>query len=104
MHNITHLQYVQAIQALRPNVGFSIDGEDYSSLKFVDDTVVKPTEQEIATKHNEISLEYNNAEYQRNRVKEYPSFSDQFDLLYHGGYDTWKAAIDEVKTTYPKPE
>jgi hypothetical protein len=43
-------------------------------------------------------------EYQRQRAAEYPSFADQFDLLYHGGYDAWKAAIDAVKTKYPKQE
>ena len=36
------------------------------------------------------------------RKAEYPSFADQFDLLYHGGYDAWKAAIDSVKAKYPK--
>lgn len=40
--------------------------------------------------------------YKEQRAKAYPSFADQFDLLYHGGYDTWKAAIDAVKTQYPK--
>lgn len=43
-------------------------------------------------------------EYQRQRAAEYPSFADQFDLLYHGGYDAWKAAIEAVKNKYPKPE
>lgn len=42
--------------------------------------------------------------YKYQRAVEYPSFADQFDLLYHGGYDAWKAAIDAVKTKYPKPE
>lgn len=43
-------------------------------------------------------------EYQRQRAEEYPSVIDQLDLLYHGGYDAWKASIDAVKTKYPKPE
>ena len=43
-------------------------------------------------------------EYKRQRAAEYPSYADQFDLLYHGGYDAWKAAIDAVKTKHPKPE
>lgn len=43
-------------------------------------------------------------EYQRQRASEYPSYADQFDLLYHGGYDAWKASIEAVKTKYPKPE
>jgi len=42
-------------------------------------------------------------QYQRHRSSEYPSFADQFDLLYHGGYDAWKASIDAIKNKYPKP-
>jgi rhodanese-related sulfurtransferase len=41
--------------------------------------------------------------YKEQRARAYPSFADQFDLLYHGGYDAWKAAIDAVKQEYPKP-
>lgn len=40
--------------------------------------------------------------YKDKRAAEYPSTADQFDLLYHGGYDAWKAAIDAVKNKYPK--
>lgn len=40
--------------------------------------------------------------YQQQRAREYPSFADQFDLLYHGGYDAWKATIKAVKDKYPK--
>jgi rhodanese-related sulfurtransferase len=40
--------------------------------------------------------------YKEQRAKAYPSFADQFDLLYHGGLDAWKAVIDAVKTQYPK--
>jgi hypothetical protein len=53
---------------------------------------------------NQIDLEYEQTQYQRDRVKEYPPFADQFDTLYHGGYDAWKAQIDEIKNKYPKPE
>lgn len=49
-----------------------------------------------------VDAEITKTEYQRQRAAEYPSFADQFDLLYHGGYDAWKAAIDAVKTKYPK--
>ena len=41
--------------------------------------------------------------YKAQRAAAYPSFADQFDLLYHGGMDAWKAAIDAVKQEYPKP-
>ena len=42
--------------------------------------------------------------YKALRQAEYPSFADQFDTLYHGGYDAWKATIDAVKAKYPKGE
>jgi len=41
--------------------------------------------------------------YSQLREREYPSFAEQFNTLYHGGYDAWKATIDSVKAKYPKP-
>jgi hypothetical protein len=40
--------------------------------------------------------------YKSKRATEYPSFADQFDLLFHGGIDAWKASIQAVKDKYPK--
>lgn len=40
--------------------------------------------------------------YKAKRASEYPSFADQFDLLFHGGIDAWKASIQAVKDKYPK--
>ena len=40
--------------------------------------------------------------YKRQRAAEYPSIPNQFDLLYHGGMDAWKTAIQAVKDKYPK--
>jgi hypothetical protein len=40
--------------------------------------------------------------YAQKRASEYPPFADQFDLLFHGGMDAWKAAIQAVKDKYPK--
>ena len=41
-------------------------------------------------------------EYKVNRAKEYPSFADQFDKIFHEGIDAWKAEIQAVKNKYPK--
>jgi hypothetical protein len=41
--------------------------------------------------------------YATKRRLTYPSIEDQLDLMYHGGYDAWKAAIDAVKNQFPKP-
>lgn len=40
--------------------------------------------------------------YKEQRARAYPSIPDQLDLLYHGGLDAWKAAIEAVKQEYPK--
>jgi len=40
--------------------------------------------------------------YKYKRAAEYPSIVDQLDLMYHGGMDAWKTAIQAVKDKYPK--
>ena len=40
--------------------------------------------------------------YAEQRAAEYPSITDQLDLLYHGGETAWKSAIQAVKDKYPK--
>ncbi len=41
-------------------------------------------------------------EYKFLRAAEYPSFADQFDIIFHKGLDAWKAEIQAVKDKYPK--
>lgn len=64
-----------------------------------------PTSEELANafpQYATIVAEIAATEYQRLRAAEYPSFADQFDLLFHGGIDAWKTAIQAVKDKYPK--
>ena len=42
--------------------------------------------------------------YKMNRAAKYPSFAEQLDTLYHGGYDAWREVIKAVKDKHPKPE
>jgi hypothetical protein len=89
----------KAIFSLYPSAARIEDGAnafDAQGNKIViDDALVQA---EIAR----LQAEYDAKQYQRNRAAEYPSFAEQFDTLYHGGYDAWKATIDSVKTKYPK--
>lgn len=91
-----------ALINLRPNSHFRWEGENYADIEWFDEAIAKPTEQEIIAESNRIKAEYVSNEYQRKRAAEYPSFADQFDTLYHGGYDAWKAQIDAIKLKYPK--
>ena len=95
--------YIDAILALVPNAKFypAEEGE-WTSLRWVDDRP-QPTQETVLAKIQELDQQYVDAEYQRQRAKAYPSFADQFDTLYHGGYDAWKSEIAAIKTQYPKP-
>ena len=42
--------------------------------------------------------------YSELRAAAYPSTVDQFDTIFHGGLDAWKAEIQAVKTQFPKGE
>ena len=41
--------------------------------------------------------------YKEKRANAYPSIVDQLDVMYHGGYDAWKTAIEAVKKQFPRP-
>lgn len=82
-----------AIYALYPNVTFIDDS------KGAFDKDGNRVEIDLAA----VNAWVNPNAYKNARAKEYPSFADQFDTLYHGGYDAWKAQIDAIKAKYPKP-
>lgn len=88
-----------AIESLRPGARWKLTGEE---VEWLDQNQTQPTDAEIHAEVTRLQADYEAKEYQRKRAAEYPSFAAQFDLLYHGGYDAWKAAIDAVKNKYPK--
>ena len=59
-------------------------------------------EQAVQAEITRLEADYAAKQCHRDRAAAYPSFADQFDLLYHGGYDAWKATILAVKEEFPK--
>lgn len=92
-----------AIQNIRPNSDWYLEGETYDKLVWLDKKLTKPTEEEINDEIIRIKQLAVDNEYHRLRAKAYPSVAEQLDMLYHGGYDEWKTAIQAVKDKYPKP-
>lgn len=90
-----------ALLTLRPGASWIIRD---SVIEWLDEKQTQPSEEEIQQELQRLQAEYERNEYQRQRAQEYPSFAQQFDILYHGGYDAWKVEIDKVKNKYPKPE
>ena len=102
------MDIIQALRSLKPGAQWALNGNDYDGLQWLElpeeeGGQTKPTKEEVIAEIERLQAEYEYNEYQRLRAKEYPSFADQFDLLYHGGYDAWKTEIDKVKEKYPKP-
>ncbi len=88
-----------ALQSLRPGAEWVLRGEE---LEWLDQNQTQPTEAEIQAEIARLEADYTAKEYQRQRAAEYPSIVDQLDLLYHGGMDAWKSAIQAVKDRYLK--
>ena len=93
-----------ALVKLRPGAEWSINGNVYSGLSWLEPEggQTKPTEEEIVQKVAELEYQEEVNEYQRQRAAEYPSYADQFDQIFHDGIDAWKLSIQAVKDKYPK--
>ncbi len=100
------MDITKAIISLRPGASWSISGEDYEGLKWIDEVQTKPTEEEIQEELKRLQTEYEAKEYQRQRAPEYPDIKDQLDAIWKGGdaYEEMLAKVMEVKAKYPKPE
>ena len=99
------MNITKALVSLRPGAQWCLDGDDYGGLVWHDENELPPpTEEEVNQEIERLQQVYENNQYQRDRASEYPPIQEQLDVLYHQGYDGWKARIDEVKNKYPKPE
>lgn len=41
--------------------------------------------------------------YIENRMEAYPSYGEQFDYIYHNGFEAWMQMITDIKNQFPKP-
>jgi len=92
-YDITH-----ALQALRPNSEWALDGEDYSGLNWIDSGTTKPTETEINNKITELD----NAEAmkllrdERNRRIALTDWRAGSDLTLASAWSTYRQALRDL--------
>jgi uncharacterized small protein (DUF1192 family) len=100
------MDIAKALITLRPNAQWSLLGNTYDGLEWVDEIQTKPSEDEISQKIEELKAEHERTQYQRQRKPEYPSITDQLDALFHAGVFPPEMAeqIQAIKDKYPKPE
>ena len=96
------IRIADALLILRPGAQWSINGNVYSGLDWLDTEQTKPTEEEVVEKVVELTYQEEVGVYKEQRAREYPSYADQFDQIFHEGVDAWKSTILEVKRRYPK--
>ena len=93
---------ISRFDAILALVGGGVSGcTDGRDIKYHDGQT-PPSEAEIDAKLAELQAEYDAQEYARNRAVAYPSFAEQFDLLYHKGVTGLKAELKKTKDKYPK--
>ena len=80
-----------------------IISDDTGAFKEDGTTKVTLVQSDIDAARTALDKEFSDNKYQRDRAAEYPSYAEQFDLIYHSGVDAWKAKIKETKDKYPKP-
>jgi len=94
-----------ALLALRPGSQWSINGNVYSGLNWLDTEQTKPTEEEVVEKIAELTYQEEVEVYKEQRAAEYPSMAEQQDMQFHdavNGTTTWKDTIQAIKDKYPK--
>jgi hypothetical protein len=99
---------VNAIQSLYPNTVWEITNEDYDQLIWKDETVAKPSLDELEAEKARLTIIWNNTKYQRDRKYEYPPIQDLADAIFHQAngdsapMEAYLAAVQAVKDKFPK--
>jgi hypothetical protein len=96
----------EALQSLKPGAQWSLNGDDYVGLNWLDEEQTQPTEEECLAEAARLQAAYDALEYQRLRAPEYPAITDYLDGIVKGDQeqiDSYIAACQAVKTKYPKP-
>ena len=91
---------------------YSPEGEDVDNSDFYIQNVIypdnydglKPTQEEVEAKANELWGGFAARQYQRDRAIDYPPIEEQLDMIYHAGLggDEFQATIKAVKDAHPK--
>jgi hypothetical protein len=93
---------INSILAINPNAKVVVKAEDINSIEWHNGTTPIPANQ-ILAKQKELQAEYEAKQYQRDR--QYPSITDQLDMLYWdkvNGTENWLNSIESVKNRFPK--
>jgi hypothetical protein len=92
----------KAVQSLRPNAEFTLEGNSFQGLTWIDKIQTQPTEAEIDAEVKRLQAEYDAQEYARKREAEYPSVQECVHAILDDTLDALQAKRASVKLKYPK--
>jgi tRNA A37 N6-isopentenylltransferase MiaA len=98
---------IDAISSLYPSAKWTMVGESYAGLNWLDSQIDKPTQAELAAEVTRLQTSWLNTQYQRSRAAEYPPIADYIDGVVKGDtaqVESYIEACLAVKAKYPKPE
>jgi hypothetical protein len=98
--------YAAVLAAIRPGAQYSIDGDDYAGLTWLDDSP-KPTKKTLDDAWPQVQYDRDHAAVEAARRARYQAETDGmfFAAQREGGDLTaWQAAVDQIKADLPYPE
>jgi hypothetical protein len=96
----------EALISLASNAQWSLTGNDYAGLNWLDEKQTPPTEEQCLAEAERLRASYEALEYQRLRAFEYPPITEYLDGVVKNDkaqIDAYIEACQAVKTKYPKP-
>jgi hypothetical protein len=102
------MMIAEAIHSLRPGTAWTLDGETYEGLTWLDDQQSPPSKEEVLIEAERLRLRAISLRYQIERRHKYPPLSDFADAMFWASkgdqtkLDDYYAACEAVKTAYPK--
>ena len=98
--------YAAVLTAIRPGAEWTLDGDDYAGLTWLDDSP-KPTKKTLDDAWPQVQHQRQHARIEAARRARYQAETDGlfFAAQREGGDLTaWQSAVDQIKTDLPYPE
>lgn len=99
------MNYFRAIDSLRKGCAYTAMSDNYEDIIWQDENTTIPTKKECEDELVRLEAEDLKIQYQKDRLKEYPSIQDCIHAILDGGKtleDLQKIRAD-IKEKYPKP-
>jgi len=97
--------YAAVLTAIRPGAQWSLDGDDYAGLTWLDDSP-KPTQAELDAAWPTVQYERDHAAVEAQRRARYQTETDGMFFAAqreNGDLTGWVAAVDAIKADLPYP-